>query len=86
VLRKLDIPMVWLLGEEDETAPNERTISTLRGMIDEGKPFEVVLFPEADHSMLIFHDIDGERVYTGYAADYFTTETDRVRRLSDLGK
>ena len=82
VLQELDVPMVWLLGEKDESAPNELTIPKLREMIAEGKPYELIVFPDADHSMLLFHEEGETRAYTGYAVDYFTTQLDRARRLS----
>lgn len=84
VLQGLDIPMVWLLGGKDESAPNELTIPKLREMISDGWPYELVVFPEADHSMLLFREEDGGRVYTGYARDYFSTQVDWAGRLSNM--
>lgn len=84
VLRELETPVVWLLGEMDESAPNKATIAKIKEMSAEGKRHELILFPGADHSMLVFREEDGERVYTGYAEDYFTTQVDRARRLSGL--
>ncbi len=84
VLRSLEIPMVWLLAEMDESAPNRKTIPKLRKMIARGKPYELIVFPGADHSMLVFREGERGRVYTGYASDYFTTLVDRARRLSGL--
>jgi len=84
VLQRLDIPIVWLLGEKDESAPNELTIPKIRGFIERGKPHELVIFRGADHSMLIFEEHEGERVYTGYAPDYFETQVYWARRLSGL--
>lgn len=85
VLRDLDTPVAWLLAEEDGIAPNKLTIPKLREMIAAGRPFELVVFPGADHSMLLFREDEKlGRVYTGYAPHYFTTEVDRARRFSGL--
>ena len=85
VLDTLDVPMVWILGGKDRGAPNAKTIETLRRLIDDGRPYELILFPDADHGMVEFTEKDGARTYTGYAKDYFTTSVDRARRLSGLG-
>ena len=77
-------PMVWLLGEKDRSAPNRMTILKLRDMIEEGRPCELIVFPGADHSMLVFREEGGKRVYTGYAKDYFITKVDRARHLCGL--
>ena len=85
VLEKLEIPMLWLLGEKDSSAPNELTIPKLRKFIDAGKPFELVVFRGAEHSMLLFENKEKSgRVYTGYAPEYFTTQITRARRFSGL--
>lgn len=85
VLEELDIPMAWLLGENDSSAPNELTIPRLRELIQTGKPFKLVVFQGAEHSMLLYEDDDKlGRVYTGYAPEYFTTQVERARRYSGL--
>lgn len=70
VLETLDIPMLWLIGGDDIEAPNETTIATLRQLRAKGKPFEMVVYPHADHGILLFDEKDGERVYTRYAPGY----------------
>jgi len=84
VLDDLTIPMAWFLGEADESAPNELTIPTLRRLRESGKPYELILFPDADHTMLIFDERDGERIYSGYAPGYFRAEVEHARRLAGL--
>jgi dienelactone hydrolase len=81
-LEELSIPMVWLLAEEDGSAPIELALPALRRMESEGKPYEVIVFPKADHTMLMFSEASGTRIYTGYAPDYFRTEVEAARRLS----
>jgi dienelactone hydrolase len=84
VLEDLSIPMVWFLGEADESAPNELTLPKLRRWSAQGKPYELVLFPDADHGMLLFDEEDGQRVYTGYVPTYFAMEVARARALLGL--
>ncbi|UCE02880.1 MAG: alpha/beta hydrolase [Candidatus Latescibacterota bacterium] len=84
VLEDLSIPMVWFLGEADESAPNELTLPKLRRWSGQGKPYELVLFPGADHGMLLFEEVDGRRVYTGYVPTYFAMEVARARALLGL--
>jgi pimeloyl-ACP methyl ester carboxylesterase len=84
VMDELTIPMVWILGGADESAPNELTIPKLRRYQKEGKPYELVIFPNAAHGMLEFHEKDGTRLYTGYAKGYFTTEVGKARALTGL--
>ncbi len=84
LLERSDIPMVWLLGAEDRSAPNAETIRMLRALHNEGKPYDLTVFPGADHTMLVFHTEDGRRVYTGYHPDYYPMEVEAVRRLAGL--
>jgi dienelactone hydrolase len=84
VLDGLTVPTVWLLGEKDESAPNELTIPALNGLQAEGKPIELVVFPGADHGMILYREEDGRRVYTGYSPGYWPTEVGVARRLSGL--
>lgn len=74
-------PMVWLLAEEDRSAPNKQTIAKLRAMERDGRPIELRVFEDADHGMVTFDDVDGERVASGYAAGYFQAEIASVRKL-----
>ncbi len=81
VLDNLSIPMAWFLAEADESAPNELTIPKLRRLREMGKPYELVLFPGAAHTMLVFEESDGKRIYTGYAPGYFKAEVDHALRF-----
>lgn len=75
--------MAWFLGGRDRSAPNEQTIARLESMVEAGKTYELVVFPDADHGMLLFDERDGERVYEGYAPAYFRSEVDAIRRLAE---
>jgi pimeloyl-ACP methyl ester carboxylesterase len=79
VLEKLDIPMLWLIGGDDIEAPNEVTIAALKQFAVRGKPFELVVYPGADHGILLFEEKEGARVYTGYAPGYFRKKVEWVK-------
>lgn len=84
LLQDSDVPMAWLLAEEDRSAPNKQTIATLRTLIEQGKPYSLILFPNADHGMVTFSENNGEITYTGYAPGYFQAEVDELRRLASM--
>lgn len=83
VLEASDTPMVWLLAAADRSAPNEQTIAKLEAMKQSGKPFDLVVFPNAGHGMITFAESDGGRQATGYAPGYFKAEVNAVWRLSE---
>jgi hypothetical protein len=84
VLRRLEVPSVWLLGAEDRSAPNTLTIPTLCGLASDGRPISVHLFEGAAHGMLRTESRGGRRTATGYVPDYFRTEVAVVRGLAGL--
>lgn len=79
-LEKLDIPMLWVLGGKDTSAPNEVTIAELQRLKSAGKPFDLKIYPTADHGILEFEEKDGERVFTHYSPGYFELESEWVRK------
>ncbi len=81
VLSKSDKPMAWLLGEKDISAPNAQTINKLKAYAEAGKPYTLYVFPDADHSMLLFDVQKGKRIYTSYAPGYFQAEVDAVWQI-----
>lgn len=82
LLQTSDTPMAWLLAQEDRSAPNEQTIAKLRAMEVDGRPIELIIFENADHGMVTFDELNGERVVTGYEAGYFRAEVEAARRLA----
>ena len=82
VLEKLDIPMLWLIGGDDIEAPNEVTIASIKQLQERGKPFELVVYPNADHGIVLFEEKDGERVYTGYAPGYFKKKVEWIKSVT----
>lgn len=84
VLEKVGVPLLWMIGGKDEDAPPEVTLAILRRLQEAGRPFEVQVFPDADHGILEFEVRDGRRVTTRYAPGYFRSQVDWVRRQVDL--
>jgi uncharacterized protein len=84
ILEKLDIPMLWLIGAEDIEAPNEVTIATIDQLAARGKPFEIVVYPGADHGILLFEEKGGERVYTRHDPEYFQKKVEWLTHQAGL--
>lgn len=80
VLEQLELPMLWVLGAEDEEAPNQVTIRELERLKQQGKPIEMRIYPNADHGIIEFEVQEGERIYTGFPDDYFQFKVNWVRQ------
>jgi hypothetical protein len=51
VLESLDVPGLWLLGEQDRSIPTPKTVAILDALAARGKPFARVVFPGAGHDL-----------------------------------
>lgn len=84
VLKRLDLPLLWVLAEDDREAPIEnsrRALSTMAGM---GKPFHVYLFPGTDHGMFEYAvQPDGSRRATRITDGYLQLLADWMK--DDVG-
>jgi pimeloyl-ACP methyl ester carboxylesterase len=80
VLRRLETPQLWILGEDDIDAPSAETARRLRALSAEGHPIMTVLFPHAEHGMFEYETLpDGTRVATRNAEGYFSIMADFIR-------
>jgi pimeloyl-ACP methyl ester carboxylesterase len=71
VLRRLDLPLLWVLAEDDREAPIETSRHALSTLVDAGKPIDVYLFPDTDHGMFEYAELpDGSRRSTRITDDY----------------
>jgi pimeloyl-ACP methyl ester carboxylesterase len=71
-LRALDVPQLWVLGEDDLDAPSAETARLLATLRAAGKPVTVAMFPGAEHGMTEYEIApDGSRVSTRYSPGYF---------------
>jgi dienelactone hydrolase len=75
-LQKLNIPMYWLIAGEDIEAPPQLTIERIKKLKANGKPFDLKIYPNTDHGILLFKKEAGKkRVYTNYAKTYCSDVT-----------
>ena len=57
IFEELDVPVLALLGRLDESIPAEKSARILERIAREReKPFEVVLYPDADHALCVVRD------------------------------
>ena len=84
------VPQLWVLGGMDLEAPSAETSRRLSGLIADGHPITLALYPDAEHGMTLFETgKNGERTSIGYPPDYFRMLADFARngRLQgDYGK
>ncbi len=79
-LRAVDVPQLWILGEDDLEAPSAETSRRIKMLIAEKKPITLALFPDAEHGMTEYEvGSNGERVSTRYAPGYFAMMRDFAR-------
>ena len=72
VLKRLNVPVLWILAEQDREAPIDATLSSLDIFRKQGKPFDIYTFPKTDHGMYEFvENADGTRTNTRVTNGYF---------------
>jgi dienelactone hydrolase len=82
---ELDIPSLWIFGDEDSSMPSQDSIKKLEAIRDLGRPIEIEIFPEAEHGILLFTDVNSsDRKYLGYAPGYLDLQVEWLRRQSGL--
>ena len=52
VLQKVRAPMLWVLAEDDVTAPSAHTRERLQALAAKGVPVTALVFPHTDHGGL----------------------------------
>jgi hypothetical protein len=79
-LRASTTPQLWVLGSDDLDAPSAETARRIRGLIAQGKPYTLALYPGAEHGMTLYElNAKGERVSTRFAPGYFQMMADFIR-------
>lgn len=72
VLRALQAEQLWVIGGADTEAPPEETIMRITALQDEGRPIDMVTYPDADHGMILIETSpDGEVRNPGYVENYY---------------
>ena len=88
-LRRVKVPILWVLAEQDREAPPEETRARLLSLRGEGKDIALYSFPDTDHGMMQFTQAaDGTRTVTRIADGYFRLIGDWVwqRQLGTYGR
>ena len=79
VLRNLDMPQSWILGEQDSDAPSAETLRRLSQLKSMRRPVTAAVHPGADHGICEFElDKDGKRVSARNPDGYFTMMRDFI--------
>ena len=79
-LRQVRARQLWVVAGADREAPPATTLERLRALRYEGRPIEVVVFPDTDHGMYEFEqEPDGARRYTRITEGYFRLLADWVK-------
>lgn len=79
-LSKLDIPLLWVMAEEDREAPIEATKSLLEKQIRAGQSIDAYVFPNTDHGMVEFEtSADGTRRTKRITDGYLTLLADWIK-------
>jgi pimeloyl-ACP methyl ester carboxylesterase len=80
-LRRLQVPLLWVLAAEDREAPIAATRSILSGLVKQGKKLDVYLFPDTDHGMMEFRsNADGSRTPTRITDGYLQLLADWMKQ------
>ncbi len=79
-LRAVTVPQLWALGGQDIDAPVGETVRRVGGLIRDGKPITLAVFPKAEHGMTEFESVaDGSRISTRYTPGYFQLLVDYAK-------
>lgn len=79
-LRAGTTPQLWVLGEDDIEAPSPETADRLKGLIADGRPITLALYPGAEHGMTEYEMTpDGSRISTRFPVGYFAMMRDFAR-------
>lgn len=79
-LRRVDVPILWVLAGADREAPIETTAQALRTLRREGRPVRTYVFPDTDHGMFEFTTAaDGTRRMTRITDGYLRLLGDWIK-------
>jgi uncharacterized protein len=83
VLRRLNVPQLWILAADDIDAPPAETLRRLKSLEAESKPLTVVVYPRTEHGLYEYEvDADGARLSTRQPATYLPLLQDFIRGKS----
>jgi pimeloyl-ACP methyl ester carboxylesterase len=80
VLRRMKVPLLWVLAQEDREAPITTTRAILLKLIAAGRPIDAYVFPDTDHGMVEFSvNADGSRTPTRITDGYLKLLADWIK-------
>ena len=80
VLRRLDVPQLWILGADDIDAPVAETVRRLTSLMPDRRPIKLVVYPRAEHGLYEYEvDATGERQSLRQPATYLPLMCDFIR-------
>lgn len=87
VLAALDVPQLWVVAGSDREAPPEETLARIRGLQAQGRPIDLVLYPDTDHGIYRFAEsAEGERVMIRNPDGYHALLAGWIRTRSLVGR
>lgn len=79
-LRRLRVPLLWVLAADDREAPIAETRRILLDLLAAGRPIDAYLFPDTDHGMVEYRsNADGSRSPTRITAGYLRLLADWMK-------
>jgi len=79
-MKRVNVPVLWVLAEQDREAPIETTRGALLQLKKQGKPIDLYLFPDTDHGMMEFvPQPDGSRKITRITDGYLRLLGDWIK-------
>ena len=79
VLKKLEVPQLWILGGQDIDAPYAETFRRLKKLQTDGKPISIAVYPHVEHGLYAFEEVGGERLSTRQPASLLALLKDFAR-------
>jgi pimeloyl-ACP methyl ester carboxylesterase len=81
VLRRVDVPQLWILAADDTEAPSAETVRRLETLQNQRRPIGVAVFPRTDHGIYEYESTpDGTRTSTRNPDGYFAMMRDFIQR------
>jgi len=81
VLRRLDVPQLWILAADDIDAPVGETVQRLQSLMRDRRPIKLVVYPRTEHGLYEYEvDAAGERQSLRQPATYLPLMSDFIRK------
>ena len=84
-LRRVRVPMLWVVAGKDTEAPSRPTLEFLRALQPAPPQLDIAVFPNADHGILEEGEQHGQ-AYARNSAGYFDLLAHWIRNRSLAGK